>query len=44
MAFERVLRWALVSVAVVGLSAGIVAHMAGRSDLADLLWALATAP
>jgi heavy metal translocating P-type ATPase len=44
MAFERVLRWALVSVAVVGLSAGIVAHMAGRSDLADLLWTLATAP
>jgi heavy metal translocating P-type ATPase len=44
MAFERVLRWALVSVAVVGLSAGIVAHMAGRSDLADLVWTLATAP
>jgi heavy metal translocating P-type ATPase len=44
MAFERVLRWALVSVAVVGLSAGIVAQVAGRSDLADLLWTLATAP
>jgi heavy metal translocating P-type ATPase len=44
MVFERVLRWALVSVAVVGLSAGIVAQVAGRSDLADLLWTLATAP
>jgi heavy metal translocating P-type ATPase len=44
MAFERVLRWALVSIAVVGLSAGIVAHLAGRSDLADLFWTLATAP
>jgi heavy metal translocating P-type ATPase len=44
MAFERVLRWALVSIAVAGLAAGIAAHVAGRSDLADLLWTLATAP
>jgi heavy metal translocating P-type ATPase len=44
MAFERVLRWALVSIAIVGLSAGIIAHLAGRSDLADLFWTLATAP
>ena len=44
MSFERVLRWALVSIAVVGLAAGIAAHAAGRSDLADLFWWLATAP
>ena len=44
MAFERVLRWALVSIAVTGLAAGIVAHAAGRLDLADLFWTLATAP
>jgi heavy metal translocating P-type ATPase len=44
MSFERVLRWALVSIAVVGLAAGIAAHAAGRSDLADLAWTLATAP
>ena len=44
MAFERVLRWALVSVAVVGLAAGIFAYAADRQDLADLCWTLATAP
>src|SRR6476620_2552464 len=44
MAFERVLRWALVLVAVAGLAAGIVGYSAGRSDLADLIWTLATAP
>src|SRR3984893_13852803 len=44
MSFERVLRWALVSIAVAGLAAGIAAHVAGRSDLADLSWTLATAP
>jgi len=44
MAFERVLRWALVSIAVAGLAAGIAAHVAGRSDLADLFWMLGTAP
>src|ERR1700730_12930810 len=44
MSFERVLRWALVSIAVAGLAAGIVAYAAGRSDLADLCWTLATAP
>src|ERR1700686_5474049 len=44
MSFERVLRWALVSIAVAGLAAGIAAHVAGRSDLADLFWWLATAP
>jgi len=44
MSFERVLRWALVLVAIAGLSAGILAYAAGRSDLADLFWTLATLP
>jgi heavy metal translocating P-type ATPase len=44
MSFERVLRWALVSVAVAGLVAGIVARTAGRPELANLCWTLATAP
>ncbi len=44
MSFERVLRWALVSIAVIGLAAGIAAQAAGRPGLADFLWALATAP
>ena len=44
MAFERVLRWALVSIAIVGLTAGIFAYAADRLDLADLCWTLATAP
>ena len=44
MSFERVLRWALVSIAVVGLAAGILAYAAGQLDLADLSWTLATAP
>jgi heavy metal translocating P-type ATPase len=44
MAFERVLRWALVLIAVTGLMAGIAAYAAGREDLADLFWWFATAP
>jgi heavy metal translocating P-type ATPase len=44
MPFERGLRWALVAIAVTGLSAGILAHFAGRLDLADFFWTLATAP
>jgi cation transport ATPase len=44
MSFERVLRWALVSIAIVGLTAGILAYIAGRPYLADLCWTLATAP
>jgi heavy metal translocating P-type ATPase len=44
MLSERVLRWALVTIAVAGLAAGIAASTAGRSDLADLSWTLATAP
>src|SRR6266851_1297320 len=44
MSFERVLRWALVSIAIAGLSAGILAYVAGLPGLADLCWTLATAP
>jgi heavy metal translocating P-type ATPase len=44
MSFERVLRWALVSIAVAGLAAGIGASVAGRPGLADLCWTLATVP
>ncbi len=44
MSFERVLRWALVLIAVAGLGAGIAAQAAHRRDLADLFWTLATAP
>jgi heavy metal translocating P-type ATPase len=44
MSLERVLRSALVAIAIVGLAAGIVAHVAGRPGLADLCWTLATAP
>ena len=44
MPYERVLRWALVAIAVTGLAAGIAAHLAHRPDLAGLFWTLATAP
>ncbi len=44
MSFERVLRWALVSIAIAGLAAGILAHMAGRPSLGDLCWTAATVP
>jgi heavy metal translocating P-type ATPase len=44
MAAERILRWALVTIAIAGLAAGIAAHFADRSDLANLCWTLATAP
>ena len=44
MLSERVLRWALVAIAVAGLAAGIAARAAGRSDLADLCWTFATVP
>jgi len=44
MSFERVQRWALVSIAVAGLAGGILAYVAGRPDLAALCWTLATAP
>ena len=41
---QRVLRWSLVTIAVVGLAAGIIAHAAGQSDLARVCWTLATVP
>ncbi|AWL99972.1 heavy metal translocating P-type ATPase [Bradyrhizobium amphicarpaeae] len=44
MSFDRVLRWALVAIAIAGLTAGALARAAGRPDLADLAWALGTAP
>ncbi|QWG24626.1 heavy metal translocating P-type ATPase [Bradyrhizobium sediminis] len=44
MSFERVLRSALVAIAIAGLTAGILAALAGRTDLADLCWTLATVP
>jgi heavy metal translocating P-type ATPase len=44
MPLERAFRWALVTVAIVGLLAGILAHVAGRAGLAHLCWTLATAP
>ncbi|MDP3074070.1 heavy metal translocating P-type ATPase [Bradyrhizobium sp.] len=44
MSFERILRWTLVAIAIAGLSAGILAWLAGRTALADLCWTLATAP
>src|SRR6266481_4040302 len=44
MLSERVLRWALVAIAIAGLVAGIAARAGGRSDLADLCWTFATTP
>jgi heavy metal translocating P-type ATPase len=44
MSFDRVLRWALVAIAIAGLSAGILARAAGRPDLAGVAWALGTGP
>ncbi|MFZ2155767.1 MAG: heavy metal translocating P-type ATPase [Bradyrhizobium sp.] len=44
MSFERVLRSTLVAIAIAGLTAGILAALAGRTDLADLCWTLATVP
>jgi heavy metal translocating P-type ATPase len=44
MSFERVLRWTLIAISIAGLTAGIVARAAGRPDLADLIWAIGTAP
>ncbi|MGB8398230.1 heavy metal translocating P-type ATPase [Bradyrhizobium sp.] len=44
MSFERVLRWALVAIAIAGLAVGILALLTGRPDLANLCWTLATVP
>src|SRR6516164_7250910 len=41
---QRFLRWSLVTIAVLGLAAGIVAHAAGDPGVARLCWTLATAP
>ena len=38
------MRWALVSIAITGLAAGLGAALAGRPALADLCWTLATLP
>jgi len=44
MSFERVLRFSLVSIAVAGLTTGIIAYVADLPSLADLFWTLGTAP
>jgi len=41
---ERVLRSTLVTIAICGLAAGILARVADRPGLANLIWAIATAP
>lgn len=44
MNFDRVLRRTLFACATLGLAAGILAYIAGRQNLADLFWMLATIP
>ena len=44
MPLERVLRWSLVTVAILGLAAGILAYVVGQLRLAHLCWTLATVP
>jgi heavy metal translocating P-type ATPase len=44
MPFDRVLRWILVLVAIAGLAAGGAAWFAGRHDIADACFTLATLP
>ncbi len=44
MSFERGLRWALVSIAIAGLAAGILARLAGHPNFAALCWTVATVP
>ncbi|UPJ60730.1 heavy metal translocating P-type ATPase [Bradyrhizobium sp. 192] len=44
MSFDRILRWALVAIAIAGLTAGSLARAAGRPVVADFAWALGTAP
>jgi heavy metal translocating P-type ATPase len=41
---QRFVRWSLVTIAVLGLAAGIVARAAGDPRVARLCWTLATAP
>ncbi len=38
------MRWLLVAIAIAGLTAGLIATLAGRPALADLCWTLATLP
>ena len=42
--FERILRWTLVAIAVGGLAAGGLAHLAGRADLAGIAFTASTVP
>jgi cation transport ATPase len=44
MFLERALRWSLVTVAMVGLAAGILVHLANQAGIAHLAWTLATIP
>jgi len=44
MSPERILRWALVTIAIAGLTAGIFAYLTDRPGVADLCWTLATVP
>jgi heavy metal translocating P-type ATPase len=44
MSLERALRSVLVAIAIGGLAAGIITHVAGRPGLAAVCWTLATAP
>ena len=44
VSFERVLRRALIAIAVVGLAAGLVAHGVGQAGLAGILWTVTTLP
>jgi heavy metal translocating P-type ATPase len=44
MLFERILRWTLVSIAVLGLAGGGIAYVGGRPGIADLAFSSATVP
>jgi cation transport ATPase len=44
MDFDRVLRWSLMSIAAIGLGAGILTWLAGRPGVAGLCWTAATIP
>jgi hypothetical protein len=41
---ERALRRGLIAIAVLGLTTGLAARVAGQRDLANLLWSAATVP
>lgn len=42
--FERILRWSLITVAILGLAGGGLAHALGHDDVADLAFIAATVP